>query len=178
MSISYYSDASIWSMPETERNKVHKKLTDHERQFAYLPLDILKRATNIGELVLPTVAKGKKRWLDFAIGEIHKQMPTKCGRWIRELADLRFVDPIEDDGASNNANENVTTTKTIEKHTEPEPKPSTSTAKPKSKKDASITSIPKEVPKQSTRDIQNPKVNMIKMPRLNKTISHDIICHT
>lgn len=159
-------------MSEAERKKVHKKLSDHEKQFTYLPLDILKRATNIGELILPTVAKGNVKWLDFAIGEIHKQMPTKCGRWFSELKKLRFVILIEDNesnhDASNVSIEHVTTEKTVqkqpEKQTEPEPEsepePSTSKPMPKSKKKAMAnTSIPKETPNQLTHELRSRKVN-------------------
>lgn len=59
----------------------------------------------------------------------------------------------------------VTTRKTTQKHTEPEPEPSTSTAMPKGKKDASKTSMPKEVPTRSTRELRNSKVSMIEMPK-------------
>lgn len=149
-------------------------MTDHEKQFTYLPLDILKSATNIGELVLPTVAKGQIEWLDFAIGEIHKQMPTKCGRWLKELANLRFIESIEDDESNHdasNANENVITEKPAQKvtHTEPEPEPepepSTSTAMPKGKKNVSKTSKPNEAPKQ----LRSRKV-IIKFPWKKNTI--------
>lgn len=145
-------------MPATDRNEVHEKLSDHEKQFTYLPLDILKRATNIEELVLPTIAKGKPKYLDYAISEIHKQMPMKCGRWFSELANLRFIESIEDDEPS--TTKNVTNKKTVQKHTEPEPEPSTSKAMPKSKKHASKTSIPNEPPKQSTHELRSRTVNI------------------
>lgn len=99
-------------MPKNIRNEINEKLSDHEKQFVYLPLNILKGATNIGELLIPTLLKGETKWLDYTITEVHKQMPTKCGRWFPELANLRFIESIviEDDDVPN-TNENVTESK-------------------------------------------------------------------
>lgn len=150
-------------MVESKRNKIHKKLSDHEKQFAYLPLDVLKKATNIGELVLPTIAKGNPKYVDFVINQVHEQMPIKCGKWCKELAGLRFVETIEEfqsDPADEPLTENVATKKPARKSREPapelEPQPSTSKSTPKSAKNAS-TSI--EKPQQSSRVTRNRKVN-------------------
>lgn len=51
----------------------------------------MRNATNIAELVLPTVVKGNEKWLDLAIDQIFTQMATKCGHWLAVLANLRFV---------------------------------------------------------------------------------------
>lgn len=51
---------------------------------------MLKRATNIAELV-PPLAKGKAQYSDTVISQIHKQMPTKFGKWPKELERLRFI---------------------------------------------------------------------------------------
>lgn len=75
-------------------------MSEHEKQFAYLPLNLLDRATNIRELLLDSVLKGKKEHLDNAIDQIHVQMAQTCGRWLPELANLRFFEMIEDPNAS------------------------------------------------------------------------------
>lgn len=68
-------------------------MTDHERQFVYLPLEILKNATNIRDL-LQDKMKGKEKHFNFLAEEIHKQLARK--RWAPELKELRFV--IEEEG--------------------------------------------------------------------------------
>lgn len=132
-----YRDAFIWTLPANDQNEIHQKLSNHQKQFTYLPLHILKSATNIGELVLPTVAKGKTKWLDYAIGEICKQMPTRCARWFPELANLRFLEPNQE----NNASQNKNTKTTNERELEPEPGPSTSTASHSQKRKVNFSKL-------------------------------------
>lgn len=156
-------------MSEEIRPKAHRELSEHERQFAYLPLDILKHATNIGELVINTVAKGHQEFLDLAITGIHKQMARKRGKWYKELANLRFIESIDDrvhdesaepnHGESYNTNQSVTTKKIVQKRTEPQPQPSTSKAMPKSIKNASKATTSNETPNQSPRLLRSRKVS-------------------
>lgn len=61
--------------------------TEHEKQFAYLPLAILQSATNIRELF--TDIESDKR-LDASIRKIHGQMSSTV--WSSELLNLRFID--------------------------------------------------------------------------------------
>lgn len=74
-------------------------MSDHEKQFVFLPLNLLDGATNIRELLLSSFLNGNAEHLDTVIDQIHKQMPTKCGRWLPVLAGLRFVEVIEDSDA-------------------------------------------------------------------------------
>lgn len=159
-----YRTAHIWTLTESRRNTVHQILTDHEKQFAYLPMDILKKATNICELVLPTIAKGKPQFVELVIGQIYRQMPTKCGKWCRELANLRFVETIEDaennhDDAKSSATESRSSKRTVQKQSEPDPEPVPSTSKtlPKATKNASTSN---ETATQSSRVTRNRKVSI------------------
>lgn len=108
---------------------------------------MLKRATNIGELVLPTIAKGRKSVLDYAIGEIHKQMPTS--RWFPELANLRFVESIKDDESATNENLPI---QTIHMDSESEAEPSTSANNASNAKQQSSV----DVPQSRNVNIENP----------------------
>lgn len=155
-------------MPEEQRNNVHQNFSDHEKQFAYLPLDVLTKATNIAELVLPRIAKGQPKYVDLVIRQIHKQMPIKLGKWCKELAGLRFVEFFEDaeeqDDTPSEATKSVTTEKTAQKQNEPTPepepepvpKPTTSKPMPKSAKNA-LTS--NEKPHETSRVTRSRKVN-------------------
>lgn len=57
-------------------------------------------ATNIRELLLGSILNGKKEYLDSVIDQIHQQMAKKCGRWLPELVNLRFVELIDDSNAT------------------------------------------------------------------------------
>lgn len=156
-------------MSKEEQIKVHEKLSSHQKQFTYLPLNVLMNATNIREVVLPGLAQGRKDIVDNVIGQIHKQLATK--RWYSDLDKLRFVVSIEDDeyigpihDEPSKANENVTIKKKVQQHNEPEPQPSTSKAMPKSAKNASKTSTSDETLEQPSRVLRSRTVR-IKMQK-------------
>lgn len=70
-------------------------MSDHQKQFAYLPLHVLKKATNIVKLTLEHVlGKGQERHLDDVIIQIHEQMSTRAN-WLSVLDNLHFIDPVE-----------------------------------------------------------------------------------
>lgn len=131
-------------------------MSAHQKQFTYLPLHIVKSATNIADLVLPTAARGKMEFLDKVIRQIHKQMPTECRKWLRELDDLRFVESILSEESNSNKN-NIR-----EREREREPQPSTSTAMPKSAKKSSH-----ETPQPLSGELRKRKVHL----------SINFVCH-
>lgn len=145
-------------MNEEYRNRIHRKLTSHEKQFTYLPYHIVRNATNIADLILPTVAKGQLKWLDTAIDQIYNQMATKCGRWLDVLADLRFVEPIPSDNelVSDESNE-----------CDYVPKPSTSTDTPTDVKNDTAASPSNPL----TRESHNTEVNFIKQNSCTENVS-------
>lgn len=98
-----YRAAPIWKKP------ARAELTDHEKQFTYLPLNLLDGATNIRELLLDSFSKVKEKYLDNVIDQIHQQMPQTCGHWLPELANLRFVEVIGDDDADDSETTNILT---------------------------------------------------------------------
>lgn len=92
------------------------ELSEHEKQFAYLPLNLLDGATNIRGLLLDSVLKGKEWHLDNVIDQIHQQMAQTCGRWLPELANLRFVEMIDDTDVPNVSKTTSTTSISTAQH--------------------------------------------------------------
>lgn len=137
-----YREASIWSKDAEEQEKIHQRFSDHEKQFGYLPLHIIKEATNLRELFASEL-NGREHKFDILSRGIHEQMHKP---WAKILKNLRFVtedtqyqaddEDVEDE--NDEATENVkTSTKegkstkaTARKSTDPEPVPSTSKQPP------------------------------------------------
>lgn len=97
-----------------------------------MPLHTINDATNIRDL-LSHLAKGNEKKLSFVVGEIHKQMARKYGRWVRELKHLRFVSEdetgdFESDNDEPEKDQATVNTKQTKKAVaiEPDPLPSTS----------------------------------------------------
>lgn len=118
-----YREAFVWSERKDVRNEIYQRLSNHQKQFMFLPLHVLENATNIREVAI-TIADGRNidskigRNLDLIIRQIHEQMARKCGQWTKELHELRFIEFVDE-------------------HTELEP--STPTAEEKKKKTSNQT---------------------------------------
>lgn len=61
-------------------------MTDHEKQFVFLPKNVLLNATNFKELVCATPSKLKPENL---VDEMFGQLP-QIGNWIPALSNLKF----------------------------------------------------------------------------------------
>lgn len=145
--MKYYRNAHIWTLKKKVRAEIHQELSNRRQQFTYLPLHILKSATNLGEVVLPRIAKGKKENVDPFIGLIHSQLAT-CN-WPADLDDLSFVESIPSDDDEpmqneSNAHDGKTSKTTCERSAERDTQPGTSTAKPNSTKQVSKASVPQK----------------------------------
>lgn len=170
-------------MDKDKQEDIHKKFTHHERQFVYLPLHVLRNATNIDDLVLPKIAKGKPKFVSKAVKQIHEQMAKQHGRWLSELDNLRFIETVlfEDENIPDEPIVNKTeTTKTTprsahEREAEPKAVASTSadnakskpTAKPSVDENRRVTRAMSidQTPPNLTRELRKRKVNLVFISR-------------
>lgn len=78
---------------ETDKwqKRIHKKASDFEKQFIYLPLHVFNTATNI-RTIFSRKAKGNEKKLDLEVEAIHKQIGRKYGMWPPEMKNLSFID--------------------------------------------------------------------------------------
>lgn len=83
--------------------------SEHEKQFAYLPLAVLLAATNIRQL-FGDIESGKR--LDALIRKIHSQMPSKI--WAPEMLNLRFIDTTTNECNAIEQDENEATATIVE----------------------------------------------------------------
>lgn len=87
-----HSDACIWSLSKKERMQIHKKATDHEKQFLYLPLHVFRKTTNLAKLLAPEPPGPDVNTsdIDSICNYSHKQL-YRVGHWHEELRKLEFV---------------------------------------------------------------------------------------
>lgn len=81
------SDAKIWSKSKDDEMDDDREFSAHEKQFVYLPLAILKSATNIRQLFSHIEDEEQSNDL---IQKLHTEMSTQV--WAPELLNLRFID--------------------------------------------------------------------------------------
>lgn len=85
-------NAAIWSLSKEERADIHKRATDSQKKFIYLPLNLLQKTTNINQLV----RKSRKDHIDRKslkeiVEQIHKRL-VDVESWLPNLSALKFLD--------------------------------------------------------------------------------------
>lgn len=89
-------NATIWSLSKEQRSDVHNKATKSQKNFIYLPLHMLKKATNIHQLIRQFGEhrgheQMDKHMLDRYVDQIHKRM-IEVEAWQPILSGLKFLD--------------------------------------------------------------------------------------
>lgn len=102
-------------MPKKEQTQIHKKATDYEKQFLYLPFHVFKNATTLSTLVAPKPAGPDVNCddIDSICNYSHKKL-TKVGQWYSELKNLEFVETITISSSDDEKTDSGTTPKRAE----------------------------------------------------------------
>lgn len=95
--------ATIWALNKSERKEAHRKASDIQRMFMYLPFFVWKDCTNIMELLRKETIKYEKKLhlLNHYFAQFFEFVYKKSS-WYPFLNDLKFIDKSDTSATQNN----------------------------------------------------------------------------